>query len=72
MCYILYSMNTLITKIRKRANLTQQAMADQIGVGQSTIANYESGIRAPRPQHAKKIIELGKALGIRVRLDDLY
>ncbi len=43
--------------IRKNNELTQQALADQVGVKRQTISAIERGSR-PSPQVAKKIAEI--------------
>lgn len=35
-----------IAELRKRANLTQRQLADEVGVTESTISNWESGRNA--------------------------
>lgn len=45
-------MNTFakqLKKLRRDAGLSQLALAKAVGVGQSTIANYEKGLRSPHP-----------------------
>lgn len=42
---------------RNKAGLTQQKLADEIGVAKSTIAGYESGTREPDFFKIKKIVE---------------
>ncbi len=36
-----------LRQLRQELHLTQQAMADALGIGQTTVANYEKGIRLP-------------------------
>ena len=43
---------------RKELNMNQQALGDAIGVGQTTIANYEKGLRFPTGDLLKKIAEI--------------
>ena len=38
---------TVLKKARERRKLTQQALADKVGVRQETIARLESGARNP-------------------------
>ena len=47
-------MRGLIEK-RKCIGLTQKELADQIGVNQSTLANWESGTRSPNVSMLKKL-----------------
>lgn len=43
---------------RKRHGMNQQALGDAVGVGQTTIANYEKGARFPTGELLKKIGEV--------------
>lgn len=51
---------------RKTLNMNQQALGDAVGVGQTTIANYEKGLRFPTGELLKKIAEI-----LNVSIDDL-
>ena len=53
-------------EIRKEKNISQQELADMIGVNQGCISMYENGQRSPRLEIAAKI---AAALGVTV--DDL-
>ena len=46
---------------RGRADLTQTALARQVGLNQRTISNYESGRRVPSVRRAREIED---ALGV--------
>lgn len=52
--------------LRKRAELSQEALAEKIGVSRQTIAKWESGESAPDIVHADQLAEL-----FNVTLDDL-
>lgn len=54
-------MDTPLKKARAEAQLSQAALADQIGVSQAAIASFESGEKRPSPETAEK---LAAALGI--------
>lgn len=56
-----------IQKLRERAKFTQKSLAEKLGVGQSTVAMWESGVQMPR---ADKLPELAKILGCSI--DDLF
>ena len=43
---------------RKAKGLSQHEVADALGVGQTAYANYESGIRKPKPKIAKMIAKI--------------
>lgn len=45
---------------RNAKGLTQQDVADALGIPQTTYASYEVGIRAPKPKTAKKIAKVLK------------
>ena len=52
--------------LRKQAALSQEALAEKIGVSRQTVAKWESGESAPDIQHADLLAEL-----FNVNLDDL-
>ncbi|MBQ7095851.1 MAG: helix-turn-helix transcriptional regulator [Clostridia bacterium] len=56
-----------IKEIRKEKGLTQSELAQVMKVGQTTVCQWESGVRSPR---AKQLPELARALGC--TLDELY
>lgn len=46
---------TAIRKYRKRCGFTQQQLAEKTGIGQSSIAQYEKGLRKPDIVVLKKL-----------------
>ena len=56
-----------IRVLRENANLTQQELSNRLGIGQSTVAMWESGGQTPR---ADKLPELAKILGCTI--DELF
>ena len=46
-----------IKKLRKQAKLSQQTLADQIGVFCNTISNWETGYSQISLENAKKVAE---------------
>ena len=52
--------------LRKRANLSQEALAEKLGVSRQTLAKWESGESAPDIVHCDRLAEL-----FDVSLDDL-
>ena len=50
-----------IKKYRKKAHLTQKALAIKCGLATITIQQYERGIREP---HLETVIKISKALGV--------
>jgi methanogenic corrinoid protein MtbC1 len=55
-----------LKKYRKRMGYSQKALAEQMGVGQTTIANYERGTRMPHPTALKELAQV-----LNVQVDDL-
>jgi transcriptional regulator with XRE-family HTH domain len=52
---------SLIEQARLKAGFTQNQLADAIGVGQTQIANWESGFRKPKMD---ALMRIGAALGV--------
>ena len=46
-----------IRELRKKARLSQQTLADQIGVFRNTISNWETGYSQISLENAKKVAE---------------
>ena len=46
-----------IRELRKKARLSQQALADQIGVFRNTISNWETGYSQISLENAKNVAE---------------
>ena len=42
-------------QMRKKANLTQQELAEKLGVGRSAVARWEIGAAIPRPKLLGKL-----------------
>ena len=55
-----------LKKLRKQKNLTQQKLADALGIAKSTISMYENGNREPDCETSEAIADY-----FNVRLDDL-
>ena len=49
-----------IRELRKKAKLSQQALADQIGVFRNTISNWETGYSQISLENAKNVAEILK------------
>lgn len=47
-----------LSKLRNDKNLTQQQVADQLGISRQAYANYESGKRQPDPDMLMKLSKL--------------
>ena len=48
----------MIQTVRRVLDLTRVALAEQLGVSQQTLRNWEAGKRTPKPEHLKHVIEL--------------
>ena len=44
-----------LVKLRKDNNLTQDEVANSLGISKSSLANYENGFRRPKPEIMVKI-----------------
>ena len=53
--------DSTIAQARLKAGYTQTQLADAIGVGQTQVANWESGYRRPK---IDALMRIGAALGI--------
>lgn len=40
----------LLKELRKRKNLSQKKVAEDMGISQNALCQYEKGIRNPRPE----------------------
>ena len=56
-----------IKMLREKSGLTQKQLGQQLGIGQSTVAMWETDLSKPR---ADKLPELAKILGCTI--DELY
>lgn len=48
--------------LRRSAGLTQEDLADTVGVSRQAIAAYEAGDRRPRGEHLRRYVEVLRAL----------
>ena len=46
-----------LKEVREKANMSQKELADKLSVSQSTVGNWESGMREPNFDTIKKIAE---------------
>lgn len=58
-----------VRELRKKARLTQQELADELGVMRKTISNWETGSCRISPKHANALatffnVSLGYLLGV--------
>lgn len=57
----------VIADARRKAHLTQQQLADKLGVSRAAVANWEAGLARPDTDNA---IALGREFGL--TLDQIY
>lgn len=50
--------NIRLREVRKHKKMTQETLANLLGVGKSTIAGYEKGFRKPKLETINKIAEI--------------
>ena len=60
---ILYHINMKLKEFRKMKKLSQQQVADKIGINQKTYSNYENGQAEPS---IEKLIKLARLFGVSV------
>ena len=58
-------LRSLVREARKRAGLTQVALAERAGVPQSTVARVESGARTPSTDLVERLV---RAAGYEIRV----
>lgn len=61
-----------IGEIRTTHKITQQALAAQLGWGQSRVSGYETGAREPRIKDARAIVRALKKLGAMTHFDEVF
>jgi putative transcriptional regulator len=54
----------LVRALRHRLGLTQEQLAQEVGVSFSTVNVWENGKRAPLPFLRKRLIEMAKQVGL--------
>lgn len=57
---------------REKAQITQSALADRVGITQGAIAHYENGRRTPGLNEARDLVAALNALGARCDLDAVF
>lgn len=60
-----------IKSIRARLGVTQQALAQGLGVTQGNVSFYERGQTIPPPV-AERLIEYAKTRGVSITFNDVY
>lgn len=56
-----------LKKVRKEKGLSQEQLAELLGVSQARVSQYERGYRMPK---AKKLFSIAKALGMKLYADN--
>lgn len=57
--------SNLIKELRDKLDLTQEQLAQKVGVTFSTINNWEKGNRTPHPFLFQKILEMAEEAGLK-------
>ena len=52
-----------VKELRKQAGLTQQELADQLGVIRKTISNWERGTNRISPEHTENLARFFSSVG---------
>lgn len=61
-----------LTKARKKAGLTQQELADRLGLTQGAIAHYEADRRVPRLDVCRRIVAAFNDHGLACTLEEVF
>jgi DNA-binding transcriptional regulator YiaG len=59
-----------VRALRGQLGLSQQAMADELGVRQATVSDWERGLYAPRGASARMLLHLAEQAGVTYRAPD--
>ena len=59
------NLSDLIKELRDKLNLTQEQLAQKVGVTFSTINNWEKGTRNPHPFLFQRLLEMAKKAGLK-------
>lgn len=61
-----------IKELRKKLQMTQVELAQELGCSQNTISQYEHGVKTPSVKIAQKMVRLAKENKIKVTLTDIF
>jgi putative transcriptional regulator len=61
-----------LKKTRKKAGVSQAALAERVGVTQGAIAHYELGRRTPSLEASRAIVKALNGFGLKCALDDVF
>jgi len=59
-----------VRALRDRLGLSQQALADELGMRQATVSDWERGLYAPRGASARLLRLLAERAGVAYTVDD--
>jgi len=61
-----------LSTARKAANLTQQELAEKVGLTQAAIGHYETLRRTPRLADCRRIVAVLNASGVECNLESVF
>lgn len=61
-----------VMNIRTRLGLSQKALADAVGIKQSTVSAYETGRAEIPADNAQKLIDLARVHGLLIDFNHVY
>lgn len=62
----------IVLAIRKATGLTQQKFANLAELHRSSVSQFETGTRTPRPFHAHKYLAVANTYNLNYKLEDFY
>lgn len=66
------SVKEVVLKIRKATGLDQADFARVARLYRTSVSQFETGSRIPRPHHALKYLIMSKKFQLKFTLDDFY
>ncbi|WP_140921044.1 helix-turn-helix transcriptional regulator [Limnobaculum xujianqingii] len=61
-----------IRELREKANVSQEYLAEKVGLTQGAIGHYELGRRKPSLKNCRLIVSALNELGVACGLDDVF
>ncbi len=61
-----------LKQFREKAQVTQAALAERVGMTQGAIAHYENGRRTPGLAESRQLLAALNELGVGCTLDELF
>lgn len=62
----------IVLKIRLATKLDQKDFARLAHLYRSSVSQFETGVRTPRPHHALKYLIISKKFKLKFKLEDFY